>query len=154
MTPTTDLHTLITTTLGVTPPAPPAVTIVKSNTVPPRPLALWEYNVTFYKSCTGSITVQANSEDDARDHAGDVAWDDIDWSDDDDVDISDVYLETKHIINQDALDEWDAEYGKLYDEDGDPKCSNCENNEHEDNLHLNDAEDEWLCASCLNAFES
>lgn len=149
MTHTTDLQALITRTLGVSPQASPVALPTTTKKVPARPEAMYEYRVTFTKYTTGSIVVTATSEDDARFKSNEYSEEEIDWDDYDDVDINDTSLESQHVVNLEDLNEWDTQYGKLYDNDGDPKCTNCEDNYDEEDLHLNEDEDEWICDVCL-----
>lgn len=122
----------------------------RTDTVPERPVPLYEYRLDATRSEYGVAYVQAADPSDAYDQAYDA---DIDWHDCGDTEFDNAEKQSDDPSNQDDIDEWDEEYGTRYDHDGDPKCSDCENSySSADALTMPEGvTDAWYCDVCLPA---
>lgn len=150
------MYNNIATILGVVPPPPstPAPMITKtgkSGWAPPQPLERREYVLHFSRTEYGSYTVFCSDTEDPFDvfHA-EATWSDINWHETGEISCDDSEAHSSAIVNQDEIDDWNAEYQNKYDTDGQPKCSLCDaffNHAYE----LTDIDDEsWACAACLS----
>lgn len=120
----------------------------KNSWAPPRPAELYEYRVDVTRSEYGSAFITAESADSAFEQ---VSSGDIDWNDSGDIDWDSANTERSgdEPANQDELDEWDAKFGNKFDIDGEPKCSDCEDNFRAEDLVQDPGDSHaWYCDSC------
>ena len=143
-----NLENHLSTILGVAESVPRVNKVALSVQVPARPEPLYEYRILVRRTEYGTIYFTAASEDDAQQ---DCDFDNIDWNDYGDTDIDDVEQDSSTPVNQDKLDAWDDAYGRKFDTDGEPKCSDCGYCYTDDTKLTTDPDDPdcWYCEDCL-----
>jgi len=142
-----DLKAQLMATLGVTESRVP-IQRTPNTKVPRRPDELYTYTIDYVRTEYGTVTVHAADHEAANDQVWDT---DIDWNETGETDVSGIEKLDDDPVNQDELDAWDEVYGRRYDWDGDPKCSECESVCCEEDLVFPDDDDSvWFCSDCRN----
>lgn len=93
--------------------------VTRAPQVPPRPVPLYSYLVSFSRWESGSAEVIAPNEQVAHHCADKLSDDDICWSEDPgEGEFNELWKEDKTPTNADALAAWDAQYAAYYTPEG------------------------------------